>query len=179
MFAHDIRQWKTPQDLRKHLSAHDPVIASWAHGVVMHHTYRPLPSQWRGEATMRGLINWYSNLGWTAGPHLFIAIGSPIPDNDGIWQLTPLNLRGIHAGKANAWSWGIEMVGNYDLAPWPALVQEYAVESAVALMQWRGIQYGPRAVLGHRETGSPKTCPGTKVDMDDFRKRVAQKLEAK
>jgi hypothetical protein len=179
MFAYDIRHWKTPDDLRKHLANHDPVIASWARGVVIHHTFRPLPSQWRGEASMRGLINWYSGLGWTAGPHLFVAIGSPAPENDGIWQLTPLNMRGIHAGRANAWSWGIEIVGNYDLEPWPAVVESYAVASTVELLRWRGIGYSPKSVLGHRETGSPKTCPGTKVDMEAFRGRVGLALEEK
>jgi len=27
----------------------------------------------------------------------------------------------------------------------------------------------PHNILGHRETGAKKTCPGTKIDMDAFR----------
>ena len=126
---------------------------------------------------MHGLVNWYSGLGWTAGPHLFIAIGSPRPDDDGIWQLTPLNMRGIHAGKANAWAWGIEVVGNYDADPWPATTERYAIDAACVLLKWRGIPYTAPAVVGHRETGSPKTCPGRHIDMDRYRDNVKRRME--
>lgn len=99
-FDIDVRQWRTWQGFRAHLFQHDRHICNWARGAVIHHTWKPTPGQWRGMTSMQSLKRYYEGLGWTAGPHLFICAGAPNPADDGIWQLTPLNLKGIHAGYA-------------------------------------------------------------------------------
>lgn len=38
---------------------------------------------------------------------------------------------------------------------------------------WEKYEIHPDAVLGHRETGAPKDCPGTRIDMEWVRKMLA------
>lgn len=168
-FAVDIRQWKTVEAFEAHLAGHDPSIAAWVKGVVIHHTYRPLPSQWRGRASMDGLKTYYQSLGWSAGPHLFIVTGSPNAADDGIWQLTPLNMVGIHAGICNSTTWGIEVVGDYDAEPWSPATKDMVVRATAALVKWRGISISADTLKGHRDCNSPKTCPGRAIDMQQVR----------
>lgn len=54
-FAADIRQWKTVQEFANHLSAYNPAIASWADGVIVHHTYISTQASWNGRISMEGL----------------------------------------------------------------------------------------------------------------------------
>lgn len=167
-FAADIRQWKSVQDFANHLKAHNSDIASWADGVVIHHTYRPLQSQWNGRATVEGLKNFYIGKGWSAGPHLFVVANSPNPENDGIWQLTPLNLQGVHARQCNPYTWGIEVVGDYQSKPWDEKTKNLVVGAAGELCKWRGISVNSNTLKGHRDCNSTN-CPGQAINMDDVR----------
>lgn len=173
-FIIDRRQWRTVADLRRHLANYSPDIAPWAKGVVLHHTYRPTVAQWQGAKSIDAMARYYEGLGWDRGPHLFIAVGSRSPDDDGIWQMTPLNLPGIHAGSANRWAWGIEVVGNYDVAPWTPAMTDMVKGATLALMNWRSIAVSRSTLIGHREVPSPKTCPGKMIDMDRVRIIFAQ-----
>ncbi len=87
---------------------------------------------------MDGLMAYYRDtLGWTAGPHLFI-------DDRFIWLFTPMYDVGIHAKWGNSfrafgklhYSVGIEVVGYYEHAQWPAPVQAL-VGGAVRAIQKR------------------------------------------
>lgn len=175
-FAVDIRQWVSVEAFEAHLAAHSPTIAPWAKGVVMHHTYRPVQSQWNGRKTLEGIQQYYQSLGWDAGPHLFVVTGSPNRENDGIWQLTPLNMVGIHAGVCNSSMWGIEVVGDYDKEPWSPDTKDMVVGATAALMRWRSLSVLPSTLKGHRDCNSPKTCPGKMVDMNQVRDWVSQAL---
>ena len=171
-FAVDIRQWKTVEEFAAHLKAHNPDVAPWATGAIVHHTYRPLQSQWRGQTTMNGLKNFYIDKGWDAGPHLFIAANSPNPADDGIWQLTPLNMVGIHAGVCNSHYWGIEVVGDYDNVGWSPETQKLTIGAIGELIKWRSLSVTPASVKGHRDCNSPKTCPGKAIDMNNVRQLI-------
>ena len=171
-FACDIRQWKTVEEFAAHLKSYNSDIASWAKGAIVHHTYRPLQSQWRGKTTMQGLKNFYIQKGWDAGPHLFIAANSPNPADDGIWQLTPLNVVGIHAGICNSNNWGIEVVGDYDKEIWSNETKNFAVGAIGELFKWRELSVTPNSVKGHRDCNSPKTCPGKAIDMNNVRQWI-------
>jgi hypothetical protein len=175
-FAVDIRQWKTVAEFEAHLKAHDPAIAPWATGVIIHHTWSPVPQEWHGRTNMNGLMNFYISKGWTAGPHLFICSGAPNPADDGIWQLTPLNMVGIHAGECNSHNWGIEVVGDYDNQPWSQATKDLVVGASAALMRWRSLAVTANSLKGHRDCNSPKTCPGTAIDMSVVRQWVSDKL---
>lgn len=162
LFRHDFRQWKTAEEFRTHVYSYDSIIASWANAIVMHHTYRPSEEQWRGLPTMNGMMHYYCGLGWTSGPHLFIA-------PDGIWQMTAINEPGTHAAMWNNHSWGIEMVGYFDKRPWTNEQKNTMYHVAETLLRWKGLQPSKQTVVGHRETGSPKTCPGKMVSMEVVR----------
>lgn len=152
---------------------------AWARAVVIHHTWRPTVAAWRGRSTMDALQRYYRDevpwrdvttralrRGWDAGPHLFIA-------PDGIWVGTPPTTRGVHAGAWNGWSLGVEVVGDYDLSPWAEATRVTVVASVVALFDWLDLKRASMDTLrGHRECGSPKTCPGTRVDMGQVRSWV-------
>jgi hypothetical protein len=175
-FAADIRQWKTVQEFANHLSAYNPAIAPWANGVVVHHTYIPTQASWNGRTSMDGLKSFYISKQWTAGPHLFIVANSANPNNDGIWQLTPLNMQGVHAGTCNAHTWGIEVVGDYNTNPWDAQTRDLVVGAAAELLKWRSITVSPTTVKGHRDCNSPKTCPGTAINLNDVRQWITTYL---
>lgn len=175
-FAADIRQWKTVQEFSSYLTAYNPAIAPWANGVVIHHTYMPVQAQWHGQGTLVGIKNFYIGKQWTAGPHLFIVANSPDALNDGIWQMTPLHMPGIHAGVCNAHTWGIEVVGDYNATPWDTQTRELVVGAAAELLKWRNITVSPMTVKGHRDCNSPKTCPGTAINLDDVRQWITAYL---
>ena len=172
-FIIDLRQWRSAADFDAHLAAHDADIAPWARGVVLHHTYRPTLMQWQGMKSIDAMARYYEGLGWDRGPHLYIAVGSRRPVDDGIFQMTPLNLQGIHATTANRWAWGIEVVGNYDAATWSPQVFAMVKAVTLSLMKWRGIIVSRQTLIGHREVPSAKTCPGRMIDMDTIREVFA------
>ena len=176
-FRSDIRQWPTANALRAHLANYDPRIAPWCRAIVLHHTVRPDSTEWRGMRSMQAMQAYYTQLGWPAGPHLYLACHSLNPASDGIWQMTALNETGVHAAGANSFAWGIEVVGNFDAKPWSAVQQALIYDVVVALMQWRGItEVSKRTLMGHREVPSPKSCPGRMIDMDKVRADIAQRL---
>jgi hypothetical protein len=177
-FAADIRQWQTVQEFANYLSAYNPAIASWANGVIIHHTYIPTQAAWHGMTSMSGLKNFYISKQWSAGPHLFVVANSSNPANDGIWQLTPLNMQGVHAGTCNTHTWGIEVVGDYNTNPWDAQTRALVVGAAATLLQWRSITVSATSVKGHRDCNSPKSCPGTAINLHDVRQWITDYLTA-
>lgn len=177
MFAIDVRQWHTIDEFKNHLAAHDPDVCSWVRGVVIHHTYKPAGKDWRGTSTVTNIAKYYGSKGWTAGPHLFICTDAPNPDNNGIFQMTPLNLRGVHAASCNATHWGIEVVGNFDVSPWSAAQTAATIGATAALMSWQMLPVNYETVRGHRETGSPKTCPGRMINMHHVRNLVVEAMQ--
>lgn len=171
-YAYALMHWKTVDEFRMHLVKHNPDVAPWAKGVVLHHTWKPTPIQWNGKRTMDAMSARYQSMGWRGGPHLFIAVGSPKQENDGIWQMCPLNVAGIHCSdyKGNASMWGIEVVGDYDVRPWPDDLHTMVRSTTLALMEWRSIAVTASTLKGHREyPAARKTCPGSAINMDVIR----------
>jgi hypothetical protein len=134
--------------------------------LVLHHTYRPNQSQWRGLASMRGMQNYYRSLGWSAAPHIYVA-------PDGIWLFTPMRNVGIHAGAGNSgvsngvwwYSIGLEMVGYFDHRRPDGAVWNYAKLVMATISQRLGI--APRRLISfHRDYTNQKSCPGWAVTKD-------------
>lgn len=164
-FAMDLRHWKTVDEFAAHLAAHDPGIANWATEVVYHHTAGPV-SWWKGATSVEYFAGLYAGYGWYAGPHLFVG-------PDGIFQMTPLNMAGIHANAANSRSWGIEVVGVYDKVFWPLDIGRLAAGAGAALLRWRGLEVNRQTVTPHRRYNQAKSCPGRAVNMDAVRLAVS------
>lgn len=149
-------------------------VPGWIKGITIHHSLIPTRAQWRGFATMEGTKQFYINKGWSAGPHLFLAADVPHASDAGIWAGTPLAVSGIHAGGCNPDHIGIEVVGNYDVEPWPTAVSDLVYGVVLDLMHWADI--APADVLGHCECLPNKSCPGTKIDMNAVRAELARRL---
>lgn len=171
-FHWQIEHWPTVAAFRAHLAQYDALRTNlWTRKVVLHHTVRPLPSQWRGWKSMANLATYYRDtLRWTGGPHLFVCHGAPNPADNGIWQGSPLNMQTTHSNNCNRDGIAIEVVGNYDAAPWPPLTAELVLGTTDALLTWR--QLPTAAVVGHRDCGSKKTCPGRAIDLNAVRARL-------
>src|SRR5215467_4483890 len=90
-------------------------LESWVpQFVVVHNTQIPKLSDWHkkpGEQHMQELQHYYRDqMHWSGGPHLFVA-------DDLIWVFTPLTVPGVHSPSWNAISWGVELIGDYDVEP--------------------------------------------------------------
>lgn len=124
--------------------------------LVLHHTWHPTKESWAGERTIGGLKRYYEGKKWKAGPHIFVA-------EDGIWLFSPMRKDGIHAGKLNKHSIGIEIVGNYDTEKWSGQTKQNAIGTIKILMDRLGIKEG--GVFFHRDA-SPKSCPGWAINRE-------------
>lgn len=189
-FAADIRHWRTLEDYAAHLAGHDKSVASWARGLTLHHTISPTIEAWAGRRSVENLRDYYATKptwrdgqgrlrrGWSAGPHLFIAKGARNPQHDGVWQLTPISRPGVHAVSFNATHLAIEVVGRFDAAPWPAELEQLVTGAAAVTLDWLDLEAS--TINGHRD--DPKTrksCPGSAINLEAVRQRVAQLLDAR
>jgi len=129
----------------------------WPRASCYHNSYRPTEAEWQGLATMQSMQAHYVSLGWTTGPHVFIALHSPNPANDGIWVMTPPTVPGTHAGTCNADHFGIEVVGDFRVRAPSAAQQGLLIGVLDALHRWVGL--GP-ALDAHRDCMPDRVCPG-------------------
>lgn len=164
-FAWNVRQFASLDEFRAMLSKES--APRWAAGLTIHHTYRPTAAQWAGKRSMDALGRFYRAKGWSAGPHLFVA-------PDGIWLGTPLSARGVHGTACNTDRIGIEIVGDFDTAPWPPALQQRVIALSVALLHW--LRADERMANGHRECPSEKSCPGRAVNMALVRSWIGAQL---
>src|SRR5882724_11731155 len=122
--------------------------------VVLHNTAVPKLVDWHalpGDARMKNLENYYQNVQqWSAGPHLFVA-------DDLIWVFTPLNATGVHSPSWNSISWGVEMVGDYQVESFDAQVRDNVVSALASLHTVVGLD--PNTLHLHKE--DPKTTHKT------------------
>lgn len=136
--------------------------------IVLHNTGIPKLSQWHdypGSVRMRGLQGYYRNQGWSGGPHLFVA-------DDLIWAFTPLTVPGVHSPSWNAISWGVEMVGDYDVEPFNVGVRDNAVAALATLHAVMGLSTATLKLHREDPRTTHKHCPGQHVEKTDMVKRV-------
>lgn len=136
-----------------------------ANKLVLHHTWRPRVSDWRGYSTFMGIKKYYERLGWSKGPHIFIA-------PDGIWLMTDMRKNGYHAGTiGNYRSIGIEVVGDYDTVKWDGAIKENALFVIDQLMYKLGLTN--EGIKFHRDY-STKSCPGHAITKDWLMQELAR-----
>jgi len=175
-FAWDGRKLATITELHAHIATLP--VPAWPRGVVVHHTWNPTVRSWKGAQTVAAMGRYYERdvswtdgagqkrKGWSSGPNLFVA-------PDGFYIGTPLTEPGTHAGAYNSHWWGMEVVGNYDQVGWPNELRGRIYAAILLLFDWKGIRHATKdTIRGHRECGSPKTCPGTAISMDQVRSDV-------
>ena len=156
-----------PQEFYNYVAGVD--LEDWAPDfIVLHNTGEPCLRNRPNGLThdhILGLADYYKNdMGWSAGPHLFI-------DDKQIWVFTPLNRTGVHSPSWNSISWGIEMLGDYDVEEFDtgrgALVKNNSV-AAVAILSVKA-ELDPDTMKLHREDKrTTHHCPGDNVDKHEF-----------
>jgi len=177
-FVADIRQFATVAQFAAYLATLPP--PGWRPiGSTTHNTYRPLASQWAGRPSMDSMVATYKAKAppWDRGPHFYFVVGAPNPKNDGIWQMTPPSVPGIHAGDCNAHRFGCELVGDYQ-ASVPALaLRQLYLDGLVVLHRWARI--GP-LLNAHRDCMPGRTCPGAALYalMPSLQAQLAARLGA-
>lgn len=133
--------------------------------VVLHHTWAPTAAQYRGQATWDGIRRYHMDVrGWSdIGYHLGVG-----PDGS-MWRLRDMGRSGAHVLNRNAHSVGVAMVGNFDVED-PAL-NGLATAAQVVRAVCDRFALPASAVRFHREF-QDKTCPGTRLNLAEFRRLV-------
>jgi len=169
----------TPSQFKKYLDDTDLSGSFKPKFVTLHHTASPsLAQRPQGftEQHLKNLRHYYENqLGWSGAPHLFID-----DREDGIIVFQRLDKRGVHAVSFNRNSWGIEMLGYFDVEAFDkgrgAKVRDLTIE-AIALMN-KKIGASPDSLKFHRDDPyTSKSCPGRLVLKPDVIERVAKLMK--
>lgn len=116
----------------------------------------------------------YVAKGWTAGPHVYLALGSPKPSNDGVFVMTPPTSAGVHGVVCNSTHFGIEVVGDFQAKPPSAAQQQLLIDVVAVLHRWARLG----AVLNAHRDCVQRTCPGDAfyVLKPQLQQRLAQAL---
>lgn len=151
---------------------------------TLHNTGVPSLKQWLGygptpqERWGASLNRYYQGLGWHAGPHLVVC-----PDY--VWALCDLTKSGVSVSCWNSETFGIEMVGNYEVggdefsSGEGAKVRDNAAAVLAALaekFEWNlnFFTLGVRGLHFHKECVADRhACPGSQVAKSDMLARVA------
>lgn len=124
--------------------------------IVLHHTYIPNLTQWKGLGSIMAMKKVYEGKKWSTGPHLYIA-------PEGIWLFSDMAKDGTHAGKGNWLSIGIEMVGDYRFNKPSGMVWELAKYAITTLNKKLGLKVAD--IKFHRDF-MPTECPGNAIQKD-------------
>ncbi len=168
----------TPASLAEYLKGR--AKPAWVKSITLHHTAEPSLAQRLNGLTIQHIINireYYKKPklvkgvmkpGWKSGPHLFI-------DEDEIFGMCDLAVKGVHAVSFNSSSLGIEVLGSYDVGaedPKSGRGLRCWMNAAAAtkvLLDWLGLQKSEHTILFHRDDPeTSKTCPGSAVTKDWF-----------
>ena len=145
---------------------------AWCIGLTIHNTYIPNEQQWRGLASMRSMQQGYIAKGWSAGPHLFLAADCTTVSDAGIWQMTPLDRVGVHAGPCNSARLGIENVADWNARP--PTVSQKALLYGVIKGFIRAWQIETSEIRVHNECMPGRTCPGKFMTGEQLRHEISQ-----
>lgn len=134
--------------------------------VVVHHTWSPNASQYRGIETVRGVRNYHMGIrGWRDnGYHVMFA-----PDGS-IFLCRPIQDQGAHTSGRNSHTIGVSFIANFDSDEPTKYGGMQAGMLAVAALLDR-FELGVDAIRFHREFEN-KTCPGLKLGIASFRREV-------
>ncbi len=165
-------------------------IPHWAKFVVVHNTSAPdiklytqdwmkrPPSKWTPEIWLRNLVSYYSGMGWSGGPHLFIP-----PQEDTILVLNSLLVPGVHSPSWNRFSIGVETVGEFEREAFGDPTRHNLVAALAMLHEKLGLRpdgysLGSSGLHFHKEDHATthKTCPGRNIVKTDLVSRVLSEM---
>lgn len=157
--------WPALKQAIKPVDFHDYVMALrqgiWKPSlVVLHNTAQPTFADWHktpGQQRMDNLEYYYQKqLGWSGGPHLFVA-------DDYIWTFNDLLQPGVHSPSWNHLSWGVEVVGDYSVEKLTSEVEANIITVLRSLFERAGLT--SEALRMHHEDPltTHKGCPGQNI----------------
>ena len=175
-------------EFRAHLS--NLALGAWRPKFpTLHNTGVPSLKQWLAmgatpqERWGANLNRYYQGMGWHAGPHVVVC-----PDY--VWALCDLTKSGVSVSCWNADTFGIEMVGDYEVggddfaSGEGAKVRDNATALLAALVEKFGwgdlsdMEIGERGLHFHHECAADHhACPGSKVTKLDMLARIGSYLE--
>jgi hypothetical protein len=137
--------------------------------VIVHHFYRPTAAEWRGIETLEAVRRFHVETnGWSdIGYHVVIG-----PD-DSIWLARPIEDIGAHCKGHNDSSIGVAFAADFDSED-PS-TNGLAAGQQVAAALCARFSISLERIFFHRDF-SPKSCPGTNMDREDFRRGVEKVL---
>lgn len=152
---------------------------------TLHNTGNPSLKQWVAmgatpqERWGGNLNRYYQGLGWHAAPHVVVC-----PDY--VWVLCDITCSGVSVSCWNSETFGIEMVGDYEVGGddfatgLGAKVRDNAAAVIAALREKFGWGDLSQIVIGHRGlhfhhdcAQDHHACPGSKVTKGDMLARIA------
>ena len=154
--------------------------------VIVHHTWEPPADKFRGIATVAGIRRFHQKK-WPrhndAGYHIEFG------PNGEIYFCCPFNKVGAHAKGHNSHSIGVSYIADFGGPPNlphpdgrrtpldnPATYAGLAVGQLIVAALCERFQLEPEDVRFHNEFSS-KTCPGTLMDLDEYRKAVKRFMD--
>ncbi|MGI5820114.1 MAG: peptidoglycan recognition family protein [Armatimonadota bacterium] len=136
--------------------------------IIVHHTWSPAAGDYRGIATVQGVRRYHTGVrGWSDnGYHVMIG-----PDG-AIFLCRPMARMGAHVAGRNGNTIGVALIANFDRdEPGEYAGLESGHEVVAALLERFSLD--TTAIRFHREF-APKTCPGLKLGLAQFRRDVAE-----
>lgn len=145
---------------------------------VLHNTSSPTIAQ-RPKgfflSHMENLRDYYKGQSppWHAGPHLFV-------DQNGIWVFSEMDAPGVHSPSWNQWSWGVELLGEYESeaaqsGPGATIVHN-AVIALAAMHVKAGIDTSTLKLHKYDPLTTHKSCPGRNIDYGDIQMRIHNRI---
>ena len=155
--------------------------------VVVHNTSEPTQAlyeqwqtrpSWSGEQWLKNLESYYSGMGWSSGPHAFVA-------KDKIWAFTPFTMPGTHSPAWNSRTWGIETVGEFMHERFDGGVRDNLIGTLAILHSALGLdpanyKFGTSGLHFHKEdpVTTHKECPGKNMVKADLVAAVIEKMRS-
>lgn len=141
--------------------------------IVIHHSQTEDSGtvSWSAIRDYHARVKGYRDIGYHVGTELVKGHYETIMGRD--WTDTGAHCK---AGDMNKYGIGWCVVGNYDLVVPNAILWSYLASRVAEVANLLGIH--TNHIIGHREAEAAawgkavKTCPGTKFDMDEFRRAV-------
>lgn len=139
--------------------------------IIVHHFYKPTAAEWQGLETLEDVRQFHVETnGWAdIGYHVIIG-----PDGS-IWLARPIEDVGAHCKGHNDTSVGVAFAADFDSED-PA-TNGLAVGHQVVAALCTRFNISLERVFFHRDFSS-KSCPGTNMDREGFRREVEGTLAA-
>ncbi len=133
------------------------IIHTAAHGDRLHN----------GDTSAEQIDNWHKERGWRGiGYHHVVRLDGTLETG------RPEDQRGAHCTSMgmNSKSIGICFSGHGDYHPWTEVQEKAGILLIASIAKEHHIPI--QNIMGHRETGAKKTCPGHLIDMTRVRNLV-------